>query len=111
MSPKQRAGLRCILIKLVDRRICGEEVDERAIYRIERTLKMSHLQSQRKLGELNPRCKLTWEIVEDMRRELASRTDWGAQSAVARRYGVSKKAVRDIMQGKTWTKRPEPVSA
>ena len=107
MSPEQRSGLRCILIRLVDRRMQGDYVDYADIDRIERRLKLSQLQSEKKRGENNPRCKLSWEIVASIRDELAERRDWGAQASVAKRYGVSPKAIRDIVAYKTWVPRNE----
>jgi HNH endonuclease len=68
-------------------------------------------------GELNSAAKLTWEQVEAIREEVAEVLEAealygvpkrGCLSRIARRYGVDRRTISAIVEGKTW--KPEPAS-
>lgn len=57
-------------------------------------------------GEWNSNAKLTDEQVGRIKLELAERT--GSNSAIARRYGVTRKTIDAIEHGRTWAHIPGP---
>ncbi|WP_135227571.1 HNH endonuclease signature motif containing protein [Deinococcus fonticola] len=56
-------------------------------------------------GDLNGRAKLTWDDVDAIRAE-AAKGEYGIQTKLAKRYGLTQSAVNLIIKGKTW-KREE----
>lgn len=50
-------------------------------------------------GENHPSSKLTWNIVNDIRREYLS---GASQSSLAIKYNVTKTTIHEIVKGKTW---------
>lgn len=55
-------------------------------------------------GEEHNQAKLTWEAVDLIREQRAKGQ---TVTALAKRYGVSRAAIRKAVQGKTWAKRPK----
>lgn len=54
-------------------------------------------------GERNPKAKLTWEQVDDIRRRVS---DGETQASVAGDYGIRDTAVSRIVRRKSWKRRP-----
>jgi hypothetical protein len=66
------------------------------------------LQGRWRSERANQHCKLSWTLVKEMR--LLARTMTGMKvekrhEALAARYGVSARTVRDVLQNETWVER------
>ncbi len=59
------------------------------------------------LGEAHPCAKLTYEAADAIRMRNALGEGAGA---LAREHGVSKKAVQNLLHGKTWVRIPPPTA-
>ena len=70
----------------------------------ERALSPTKLRSKRPFtaGEASPNAKLTWAIVDQIRRDYASGV---RQCDIMRKYGLSRGLVHIVVKGHTWDPR------
>ena len=52
-------------------------------------------------GETNGNAKLTWKLVNEMRRRYG-RTPWGDCGKIAQKYGFCRSVIYDVLRGERW---------
>ena len=69
---------------------------------------MSKAGSIAKMGSLNPRTKLTWEQVEEIRETYSQNSQkTGIIASLSRAYDMTPQGMGRIINGITWTENPK----